>query len=110
MACEEARLIARAAPLHDVGKIGIPDGILLKPGRLTDEERAQMQMHTTIGARLLAGSRFPLPQLAEKIALTHHERWDGSGYPHGLAGAAIPLAGRIVAVVDVFDALTYERP
>jgi putative two-component system response regulator len=107
---DEALLIARAAPLHDVGKIGIPDGILLKPGRLTDEERTHMQTHTSIGARLLAGSRFPLLRLAEEIALTHHERWDGSGYPCGLAEAAIPLAGRIVAVVDVFDALTHERP
>lgn len=106
----EAALIGRAAPLHDVGKIGIPDAILLKPGKLTDAEMAQMRQHTTIGDRMLAGSRFPLLQMAAEIALTHHERWDGSGYPQGLSGAAIPLAGRIVALADVFDALTHERP
>jgi putative two-component system response regulator len=102
--------ILRAAPLHDVGKIGIPDAILLKRGKLTVEEFDHMKRHTTIGARLLAGSRHMLLQCAAEIALTHHERWDGSGYPRGLRGTAIPLNGRIVAVADVFDALTSERP
>ena len=103
-------LLERAAPLHDVGKIGIPDAILLKAGRLTPAEALIMQSHTTIGAALLSGGRSPLMQLAEAIALSHHERWDGAGYPQGLAGEAIPLPGRIVALVDVFDALTHARP
>lgn len=107
---EQVRLIRRAAPLHDIGKIGVPDSILLKPGRLTKEERATMQRHTRIGAEILSGSRFPLLQLAEEITLIHHEWWDGGGYPEGLMGEAIPLAGRIVAVADVFDSLTHERP
>jgi putative two-component system response regulator len=106
----EVELVRRAAPLHDVGKIGIPDEILLKPGKLTASEFAEMQTHTTIGVKILSGSHFPILQLAAEVALTHHERWDGSGYPHGLAREAIPLPGRIVAVVDVFDALTHERP
>jgi putative two-component system response regulator len=103
-------LITRAAPLHDVGKIGITDAILLKPGKLTDEEFATMKQHTTIGARMLSGSTSPWLKLAEEIALTHHERWDGRGYPQKLSGEDIPLVGRIVAVADVFDALTHERP
>lgn len=107
---EYVQLIRRAAPLHDIGKIGIPDSILLKPGRLTDEERGLMQEHTRIGAEILSGSRFPLLQLAEEIAWIHHETWDGDGYPKGLAGEDIPLSGRIVAVADVFDSLTHERP
>ena len=106
----QVELIRRAAPLHDVGKIGIPDHILLKPERLTAEEFEQMKTHTTIGARILSGSRVPLLQLAEEIALTHHECWDGTGYPQALEGEATPLAGRIVGIADVFDALTYERP
>ena len=106
----EVELIGRAAPLHDVGKIGIPDAILLKPGRLTIEEFEIMKTHTTIGAEILAGSRFPLLQLAQQIALTHHERWDGTGYPRGLKGEAIPLVGRVVAVADAFDAMTHDRP
>jgi putative two-component system response regulator len=106
----EVELIGRVAPLHDVGKIGIPDAILLKADRLTVEEFEVMKTHTTIGADILAGSRFPLLQLAQEIALTHHERWDGAGYPRGLKGEAIPLAGRIVAVVDAFDAMTHDRP
>jgi putative two-component system response regulator len=105
----EVELIRRAAPLHDVGKIAISDLILLKPGKLTPEEFEQMKAHTTLGAQMLSGGRFPLLQLAEKIALTHHERWDGSGYL-GLSEEAIPMAGRIVTVADVFDALTSERP
>ena len=103
-------LIRQAAPLHDVGKIGIPDQILLKPAQLTPEEVAIMKQHTTLGARLLAGSDGEILQLAEQIALTHHERWDGNGYPAGLAAEAIPIAGRIVAVVDSFDAMTHDRP
>ena len=103
-------LILQAAPLHDVGKIGITDAILLKPDKLTDEEFATMQQHTVIGAGMLSGSTSPWLQLAEQIALSHHERWDGKGYPAGLAGKDIPLVGRIVAVADVFDALTHERP
>jgi putative two-component system response regulator len=104
---EQIRL---AAPLHDVGKLGVPDAILLKRGRLTEDERREMQTHTTKGAAILAGSAFPVIELGEQIALTHHERWDGTGYPAGLSADAIPLAGRIVAIADVFDALTHARP
>jgi putative two-component system response regulator len=107
---EEAALIERAAALHDVGKIGIPDALLRKPGPLTALERRVMQTHTTIGARILGGSDVPLLRLAEVIALTHHERWDGTGYPHGLKGEEIPLPGRLVAIADVFDAITTDRP
>ncbi len=103
-------LIEQAAPLHDVGKIAVPDAVLLKPGRLTPEELALVRAHTTIGSRLLSGGRFPLLRVSEEIARTHHERYDGGGYPAGLAGDAIPLAGRVVAVADVFDALTHARP
>ena len=103
-------LMRLAAPLHDVGKIAIPDAVLGKPGKLTSAEFDEMKTHTTVGAKMLAGSEFALLGLAEEIALTHHEKWDGSGYPAGLAGEAIPIAGRIVAVADVFDALTHERP
>jgi putative two-component system response regulator len=105
-----AETIERAAPLHDIGKLGIPDAILLKPGPLDTDEFDLMKSHTTIGAEILAGSRSPLLQLGEEIALTHHERWDGTGYPNGGAGEDIPLSGRIVAVADVFDALTHARP
>jgi len=97
------------APLHDVGKLAIPTGILQKPGALTAQERSVVERHTTIGALMLSGSAWPLARLAAEIALTHHEHWDGSGYPGGRAGTDIPLAGRIVAVADVFDALTHER-
>ena len=107
---EQVRLIRLAAPLHDVGKIGIPDAILLKPGRLTADEFDYMKRHTTIGAQMLSGGVSAQIALAEQIASTHHERWDGTGYPAGLAGDAIPIAGRIVAVADVFDALTHARP
>ncbi|MBA3468352.1 MAG: response regulator [Herpetosiphonaceae bacterium] len=106
----EILLLRRAAPLHDVGKIGIPDHILLKPGRLTTAEFEIMRTHTTIGAHILKDNHVPLLHLAETIALTHHERWDGTGYPHGIAGEAIPLVGRIVAVSDAYDTLTHERP
>jgi putative two-component system response regulator len=105
----QVALIRRAAPLHDVGKIGVPDTILLKLGRLSDDEFAVVKTHTAIGARILSGSRFPILRLAEEIAFNHHERWDGHGYS-GIAGSAIPLAGRIVAIADVFDALTQKRP
>lgn len=104
------RVMAQAAPLHDVGKIGIPDEILLKPGSLTEDERLTMEQHTVLGSKLLAGSEGEVLQLGEEIALTHHERWDGAGYPAGVAGAKIPIAGRIVAVVDAFDAMTHDRP
>jgi putative two-component system response regulator len=107
---ERIRLLSRAAPLHDVGKVGIPDALLLKPAGLTVEERAIMQSHTIIGAHILSGSQAPLLQMAESIALSHHERWDGGGYPAHLAGEAIPLHARIVAVADAFDALTNDRP
>lgn len=106
---DEVAQLRRAAPLHDVGKIGVSDTILLKPGRLTPEEFDTMKKHTTIGAKILSGSRATCLQMAEVIAETHHERWDGRGYG-GLEGEDIPLYGRIVAVADVFDALTSERP
>jgi putative two-component system response regulator len=102
--------LRRAAPLHDVGKIGIPDQILLKPAALTPEESDVMKTHTTIGGRILCHSSAPVLQMATAIAFTHHERWDGAGYPAQIKGDAIPLAGRIVAVVDAFDAMTHDRP
>ena len=105
----DVELIRRAAPLHDVGKIAISDLILLKPAKLTPEEFTCMKTHTTLGAKMLSGGTFPLLKLAEQIALTHHERWDGSGYI-GLREEEIPMVGRIVAVADVFDALISERP
>jgi putative two-component system response regulator len=107
---EEHALILRAAPMHDVGKIAIRDDILLKPGRLTPEEFAIMKTHAEKGYELLRGSASSLLDTAALIAWTHHEKFDGSGYPRGLAGEDIPLYGRIVAVADVFDALTTERP
>ena len=103
-------LILQAAPMHDIGKIGIPDVILLKPGRLTAEEMAVMKGHARLGFELLNGSESMVLQAAARIAISHHEKFDGSGYPHGLAGMAIPLFGRIVAVADVFDALVSDRP
>jgi putative two-component system response regulator len=106
----KAELIRRAAALHDLGKVGIPDSILLRAGVLSPEEMSVMRTHTHIGARILSGSRSPVLQMAELIALTHHERWDGTGYSPGLAGEAIPLEGRIVAVADAFDAMVNDRP
>jgi putative two-component system response regulator len=104
--CERIRL---AAPLHDVGKIGIPDEILLKPGPLTGAERTRMEEHAEFGYRLLTGSGSDMLETAATIAWTHHERWDGMGYPRGLPGEAIPMDGRITAVMDVYDALTHDR-
>jgi putative two-component system response regulator len=103
-------LLELAGAMHDVGKIGIPDRVMHKKGQLEDEERQVMQRHTLIGGSILGGSQTPLLQMAERIAMTHHEWWDGSGYPNGLAGDRIPLEGRICAIADVFDALTTERP
>jgi putative two-component system response regulator len=110
--CDEQTcfMIDIAARLHDIGKIGIPDGILLKPDRLTEAERAIMQTHTTVGAELLAQSNIPHMQMAEEIARFHHEWWDGSGYPFGIGGTAIPISARITALADVYDALTHKRP
>ncbi|MFO7602814.1 MAG: two-component system response regulator [Gammaproteobacteria bacterium] len=106
----EAEMLLNASPMHDIGKIGIPDAILLKPGKLDADEWQIMKSHATIGARILSGHASELMQAAREIALTHHEKWDGSGYPRGLRGEEIPLMGRIVALADVFDALTSERP
>jgi response regulator RpfG family c-di-GMP phosphodiesterase len=110
MASVEVGEIALAAPLHDVGKIALPDSILLKAGALTREEYEQMKTHVRVGADILGGSSSELLHMAERIAETHHERWDGTGYLQGLRGDEIPLVGRIVAVADVFDALTHRRP
>lgn len=107
---DEVEVIRRAAPLHDIGKIGIPDQILLKAGPLTREEFSVMQTHTTIGGGILSNSPFRIMQTAESIARTHHEKWDGAGYPSGLSGENIPLEGRIVALADVVDALLHPRP
>jgi putative two-component system response regulator len=107
---DQAELIRRTAPLHDVGKIGIPDSVLLKRGKLTPAEFEIMKTHTLVGARLLSGGRSALVQMAERIARSHHERWDGKGYPDGLAGEDIPIEARIVSVVDVIDALSHARP
>jgi putative two-component system response regulator len=107
---DEVQLLRIAAPLHDVGKIGIPDRVLLKPGKLTPEELNIIRSHTAIGGEILAGSRFPVLQLARQIAVCHHERWDGTGYPQQISGESIPVAARVTAIADVFDALTHARP
>jgi PAS domain S-box-containing protein/putative nucleotidyltransferase with HDIG domain len=106
----QVTLLRQAAPLHDVGKLAIPDCILLKAGKLTPEEFKVMKTHAALGARLLSSGSSPVLQMAAVIAATHHERWDGGGYPSRLSGETIPLVGRIVAVADVFDALTHDRP
>jgi putative two-component system response regulator len=106
---EQCDLIMRSARLHDVGKIAMPDGILFKPTPLSKAEFEVIKTHTTLGAQILSGSHSPLMKMAELIALTHHERWDGSGYPHGLKGEAIPIEGRIIALADTFDVLTHNR-
>ncbi len=108
-AADQVELMRLAAPMHDIGKIGIPDSILLKPGKLTPEEEQLMQQHTIIGTRILEGSVCSLLQMAYTVALNHHERWDGSGYPRRLVGEAIPECARIVAIADVYDALHSDR-
>jgi putative two-component system response regulator len=110
LAPDEVERVALAAPLHDVGKIAVPDTILLKPGRLSRAEYVEVQRHVLVGDQILGGSGAPVLQTAAMIALSHHERWDGRGYPAGLRGDATPLPARIVAVADVFDALTHRRP
>jgi len=106
----QALLLADSSPIHDVGKIGVPDSILHKPGSLNDEEWKTMRRHTTFGALLLQGSHSPLLEMARHIALCHHERWDGTGYPQGLKEDKIPLPARMVAIIDVYDALRIQRP
>lgn len=109
MTKEDCDVLFHAMPMHDVGKLGIPDRILLKPGKLTVNEFEVMKQHTVIGANLLSGSQSAVLQMGEVMALTHHERWDGTGYPNGMAGEDIPLVGRICAIADVFDALSSKR-
>jgi len=110
MGSDDCELLLNASPMHDIGKIGIPDQILLKPGKLEPHEWEIMKTHTTIGGEILSGDDSELLSMARVIALNHHEKWDGSGYPNGLAGEDIPLVGRVVALADVFDALTSVRP
>lgn len=107
---DRAHLLELAAPMHDTGKIGIPDSVLKAPRKLSSEEWEVMKTHADIGYQILSKSQSPLFQLAAEVALSHHERWDGGGYPHGLAGENIPQSARIVAIADVFDALTMKRP
>lgn len=110
MSEDDTKLLLHASPMHDIGKIGIPDNVLLKPGKLDPDEWEVMKTHAQIGAEILGDHESPLMQMARLVAMTHHEKWDGSGYPKGLKGEEIPLVGRITAVADVFDALTSERP
>ena len=109
LSADEQEVLRYASPMHDIGKLGIPDRILQKPGKLTPEEWEVMKQHTLIGARMFQSSRSPILKAASDIARTHHEKYDGSGYPHGLKGKEIPLFGRIVALVDVFDAIVSKR-
>jgi putative two-component system response regulator len=106
---EQRIMMQHAAPMHDVGKIGIPDGVLMKAGKLTADEFKIIKLHTVIGSRILSGTTLPLLELAKEIAISHHERWDGEGYPLGLKRSDIPISGRIVAIADVFDAITSKR-
>jgi putative two-component system response regulator len=106
----EVQLISVACQLHDIGKVGLPEALLLQQGQYSDAEMQKIKRHTTIGAEILSNSASPLLQAGETIALNHHERWDGSGYPHGIAGEEIPLSARLCAIADVFDALTTPRP
>jgi len=110
LSAKEVQNILYAAPMHDVGKIGIPDKILIKPGKLTEEEFEVIKTHSTIGANILANSKAEILKIAEQIALSHHEKWNGKGYPQGFSGDNIPLVGRIVGLADAFDALTSKRP
>ena len=110
MSNAEVELILNASPMHDIGKIGIPDNILSKPGKLNAQERSIMEQHTEIGARIIGEHDNPLLDMARTVALTHHEKWDGTGYPQGIKGDKVPLVGRIVAIEDVFDALVSKRP
>lgn len=110
MSEDDCSLILHASPMHDVGKIGIPDNVLLKPGKLEGEEMEIMKRHSEMGVEILGDHPSPLMEMARQVAITHHEKWDGSGYPRGLSGKDIPLVGRITALADVFDALTSERP
>lgn len=110
MSEQDAEVLLNASPMHDIGKIGIPDHVLLKPGKLDAEEWEVMKTHVDIGVEILSGSDSVLMNMAAEIAQNHHEKWDGSGYPCGLSGENIPLTGRVVAIADVFDALTTERP
>jgi len=106
----EYQLISTACQLHDIGKVGLPEALLLQQGQYSDTEMQKIKRHTTIGAEILSNSSSPLLQAAETIALNHHERWDGSGYPHGIRGEDIPFSARLCALADVFDALTTPRP
>ena len=107
---EQVQTLQYASPMHDIGKIGIPDSILSKPGKLTEKEFDTIKEHTIIGAKILQGAESEILNFAEMIALSHHEKWNGNGYPQGLSGYKIPLIGRIVSLADVFDALTSRRP